>query len=313
MERPGNGRADPARSSRKQTNLTAQTASGLSWFYLSTMTLMVANLAYTATVSRLLAPAAFGLMAIANLVVLFIQFFARMGLASALVQKPDLSEEEIRAASTAGIAVGLACLVLVWILAPAVAALFRAPGLPPILRASGRVVRVHGLVHDGTGPAAPRAPLPHPVDHLGGHVRVRLPRRGRGPGPARGRRVEPGGGVGGAHGGPGDLAVRRPPASAPARAPLGAVPGGLRLRGAPVGRPPDGLRRQQPRHLHGLPCGEHRGARPVHPGVLPGLPAAHQLPGPGADERAVLAPSAASSRTWPACAVPTSASCRSGT
>ncbi len=229
-------------------------------------------------------------MAIANLVVLFTQFFVRMGLASALVQKPDLSEEEIRAASTAGIAIGLACLVLIWILAPAVAALFRAPDLPPVLRASGRVVRVHGLVHDGTGPAAPRAPLPHPVDDLGGHVRVRLPRRGRGPGPARGRRVEPGGGVGGVHGDPGDLAVRHRPASAPARAPLGAVPGGLRLRGAPVGRLPDGLRRQQPRHLDGQPYGEHRGARPVHPGVLPGLPAAQQLPGPGADECAVLDP-----------------------
>jgi O-antigen/teichoic acid export membrane protein len=134
VETPGDGRAGPALSSRKQTTLTAQTASGLSWFYLSMMTLMVANLAYTATLSRLLAPATFGLVAVANLVVLFVQFFARMGLGSALVQKPDLSEEEIRAASTAGIAVGLACLVLVWILAPALAALFRAPGLPPVLR-----------------------------------------------------------------------------------------------------------------------------------------------------------------------------------
>jgi O-antigen/teichoic acid export membrane protein len=137
VERRGNGRDDPARSSRNQTNLTAQTASGLSWFYVATMTLMVANLAYTATASRLLAPAAFGLMAMANLVVLFMQFFARMGLGSALVQKPHLSEEEIRAASTAGIVVGLACLALVWILAPAVAALFRAPDLPPILRGLG--------------------------------------------------------------------------------------------------------------------------------------------------------------------------------
>jgi lipopolysaccharide exporter len=134
LRRAGNRPAEPARSSRKQTNLTARTASGLSWFYLSTMTFMVANLAYTATVSRLLAPAAFGLMAIANLVVMFGEQFARMGLASALVQKPDLSEEEIRAASTAGVAVGLACLALVWILAPAVAALFHAPGLPPVLR-----------------------------------------------------------------------------------------------------------------------------------------------------------------------------------
>ena len=119
QEREGN---DPVEASGKQhKSLTAQTASGLSWFYLSTVALMAANVAYTATVSRLLLPVAFGLMAMANLVVLFINFFARMGLASALVQKPDLSRDEVRAASTAGILVGLACTGVAWILAPAVA------------------------------------------------------------------------------------------------------------------------------------------------------------------------------------------------
>ena len=68
---------------------------------------------YTATISRLLT-AAFGLVALANLVVFFTQFFARMGIASALVQKPELSEEDIRAASTAGVAVVGACLAAVW-------------------------------------------------------------------------------------------------------------------------------------------------------------------------------------------------------
>ena len=69
--------------------MTAQAASGLSWSALSTVALVFANLAYTATVSRLLEPTEFGLMAMANLVVLFGQFFARMGLASALVQRPN--------------------------------------------------------------------------------------------------------------------------------------------------------------------------------------------------------------------------------
>ena len=45
----------------QQPNLTAQTAFGLRWSYLSTATLMVANLAYTATISRLLDPSTFGL------------------------------------------------------------------------------------------------------------------------------------------------------------------------------------------------------------------------------------------------------------
>ena len=60
------------------------------------MALVVANLAYTATVSRLLGPTEFGLMAMANLVVLFGQYFARMGLASVLVQKPELTGTSAR-------------------------------------------------------------------------------------------------------------------------------------------------------------------------------------------------------------------------
>jgi O-antigen/teichoic acid export membrane protein len=133
MSTPEHEGNDPVNAGPEQhKSLTAQTASGLSWFCLSTVTLMAANLAYTATVSRLLVPIAFGLMAMANLVDLFINFFARMGLASALVQKPDLSRDDVRAASTAGIIVGLACGAVVWILAPAVATLFRAPTLPPI-------------------------------------------------------------------------------------------------------------------------------------------------------------------------------------
>jgi lipopolysaccharide exporter len=118
-----------------QENLTARTASGLSWSYLSTAVLLAANLIYTATISRLLEPAAFGLLATANLVILFTLYFARMGIASAVVQKPELSKEDIRAASTAGVVIGLVCMAVVWALAWPIAAVFRNPDLPPILRA----------------------------------------------------------------------------------------------------------------------------------------------------------------------------------
>jgi lipopolysaccharide exporter len=63
------------------STLTARAASGLRWSYLGYGALMAANIAYTATISRLLDPVAFGLMALAQLVVLFAQFFVRMGLA----------------------------------------------------------------------------------------------------------------------------------------------------------------------------------------------------------------------------------------
>jgi lipopolysaccharide exporter len=132
-------------------NLTAQTASGLRWSSLSSIGLVVANLAYTTTISRLLDPVAFGLVALANLVVLFTQFFARMGLASALVQKPELSDKEIRAASTAGIVFGVVCFAVVWALTPAVSAMFHEPALPPVLRAMGASFLIVGWSMTGLG------------------------------------------------------------------------------------------------------------------------------------------------------------------
>jgi len=134
-----------------EPTLTAQTASGLRWSYLGSVVLVVANLVYTATISRLLGPVAFGLMALANLVVLFAQYFARMGIASALIQKPQLDRDEIRAASTAGLAFGALCFGLVWVLAPLLSALFRQPALIPVLRVLGISFLFEGWSMTGQG------------------------------------------------------------------------------------------------------------------------------------------------------------------
>jgi lipopolysaccharide exporter len=142
---------DAAPPGRDGPNLTARTASGLRWSYLGSAALMLANLAYTATISRLLDPSAFGLMALANLVVLFGQFFAHMGLSSALVHKPELSKDEIRAASTAGIAFGAACFAVVWLLTPAISAVFRQPALPPVLRTLSVSFLIAGWSTTGQG------------------------------------------------------------------------------------------------------------------------------------------------------------------
>ena len=100
MDRPGaDATSDGTPGIAGRARLTTRPPSGLSWSALSTVALAVAGLAYTATVSRLLEPTAFGLMAIAKLVVLFGQHFARMLLASALLQGPALSDDEVRAAA----------------------------------------------------------------------------------------------------------------------------------------------------------------------------------------------------------------------
>jgi lipopolysaccharide exporter len=152
MDQAEGGRFDAAPpAAGERSSLTGRAASGLRWSYLGYGALMAANLAYTATISRLLDPVAFGLMALANLVVLFAQFFVRMGLASALVQKTSLHSDDVRAASTAGLAVGVACFGIVWVLAPAIAALFRAPDLTPVLRLLGVSFLFEGFSMTGMG------------------------------------------------------------------------------------------------------------------------------------------------------------------
>ena len=142
---------DAAPPGRDGRNVTAVTASGLRWSYVGSAGLMLANLAYTATISRLLSPVAFGLMALANLVVLFGQFFAHMGLSSALVHKRELSTDEIRAASTAGIVFGAACFAVVWLLTPAISAVFRQPALSPVLRTLSVSFLIAGWSTTGEG------------------------------------------------------------------------------------------------------------------------------------------------------------------
>jgi lipopolysaccharide exporter len=152
MVRGEGGRFDPSSTAPgERPSLTGQAASGLRWSYLGYGALAAANLAYTATISRLLDPVAFGLMALANLVVLFAGFFARMGLASALVQRPALTDDDVRAASTAGLAVGAACYAVVWALAPAAGELFRAPDLIPVLRLLGVSFLFEGFSMTGMG------------------------------------------------------------------------------------------------------------------------------------------------------------------
>jgi lipopolysaccharide exporter len=132
-------------------DVKAGTVSGLRWSSFSTIALIVANVVYTAIASRLVSPSAFGLMALANLVVLFLGFFTRLGLASALVQKPDLNEEAIRAASTIGAVLGMVLFALVWPLTPWICDIFHEPALSGVLRVLAISLPINGWSMTGLG------------------------------------------------------------------------------------------------------------------------------------------------------------------
>lgn len=122
---------------KRPKNLTAKTASGMKWTYLSTVIMAVSTMVYTAVISRLLDPRAFGLMAVATMATVLGNFIARMGVAQAIIQKPDLDEEDVRAAATAALLLGAVCFAVMWVLAPTIAGYFRKPDAIPLLRYMG--------------------------------------------------------------------------------------------------------------------------------------------------------------------------------
>lgn len=125
-------------------NLTAQTMHGTKWTYLSTVVSFVMQLVLTAILARLLAPAAFGLIAMAWLVLRFGQYFAQMGIGQAIVQRQEISRAHIAAGFWSSVAVGAVFSLAVWVAAPLASVLFESPQLVPVLRAMGLTFALSG-------------------------------------------------------------------------------------------------------------------------------------------------------------------------
>lgn len=116
---------------------TAKTVRGVAWSYVSTAITACLQIVLGAILARLLTPTAFGLVAMATAVLRFGQYFAQMGLSSAIVQKPALSEGEIRAAFWASVGLGATAFGVAWLAAPLVAAAFREPEVVAVFRVLG--------------------------------------------------------------------------------------------------------------------------------------------------------------------------------
>jgi len=128
--------ADQRAGTKENPPLFRQAVGSLRWSFGSSALTLVLQLGYTATVSRVVAPKAFGLFALGGLLLRFVSYFAQLGLGSAVVQRPNLDEDDIRVAFTASCVLGVAVFGLAWILAPICAPLIsKDPGLVPVARA----------------------------------------------------------------------------------------------------------------------------------------------------------------------------------
>jgi len=108
--------------------------SGIGWGTFSTLAVTGFQLVFMTVMARLLDPANFGLVAIANVGLRFFSYFAQMGTAPALIQKPKLEDGDIAAAMTVSIGISSLFFLLVQITAPLIEDFFQMPELSSVIR-----------------------------------------------------------------------------------------------------------------------------------------------------------------------------------
>jgi lipopolysaccharide exporter len=129
----------------EEKNLTVATVNGVKWTMVSTIINSLLQIGYTAVMARLLSPAAFGLVALAGVILRFGVYFAKMGMERAIVQKPDLSEQDVRVAFTSSVILGSAFAGLLMLGAPLAASLVHQPDVIPVVRALALTIFLSGL------------------------------------------------------------------------------------------------------------------------------------------------------------------------
>src|ERR1043165_343161 len=126
------GAAQPA-------SMTHRTMSGMFWLLSGSGVQALLRIAVIVVMARLLAPADFGLVAGALVLIDFVEVFSDLGIGLVIVQRHDLDERHVRTGFTVSALLGLAFGAGLWLAAPALSQLMRMDGLTPVLRAMALV------------------------------------------------------------------------------------------------------------------------------------------------------------------------------
>ena len=118
---------------------------GTAWIGLQSSVVNFASLAVFIVLGRLLDPKAFGLVASASVVILFLRLLVDGGISKALIQREDLTEDVVDSAFWAAVASGTILTLIIIVLAPLVARLFHEPSLTNVVRALSSVLIIASL------------------------------------------------------------------------------------------------------------------------------------------------------------------------
>ena len=130
---------------KNENRLTHRTIGSIAWSSFGTAGQTITNILVAFILARLLTPVDFGIISAALIVIGFCKIFASLGVGSAIIREPSVSEIQLRTGFTISTMLGLGLATLFFLISPALAALFQLEGLAPVLRALSPIFIMDGL------------------------------------------------------------------------------------------------------------------------------------------------------------------------
>jgi len=129
-------------------NIAGSAIRGVSWNYLGGISASLCQLAIGIVLARILGPRPFGQVIIASTIYGFLNLFVDGGFSQALIQKTQLSKEDVRKTFTCQVGIGLSSTALVFATAPWIARMFHDATAVNVVRAMSLMMTVQatGLV-----------------------------------------------------------------------------------------------------------------------------------------------------------------------
>ena len=134
--------------------LRAQAGRSIAWVFSSTGAIALSKLVLFAGLARLLLPADFGLYAATTSVLGILEIVGLMGVAPALIQRPNLNRRHIATALFLAVCLGGLATAAVWLAAGPIAATLKIAGLKEVLRIVSPVFFIRCLAMVGNGLAS---------------------------------------------------------------------------------------------------------------------------------------------------------------
>lgn len=113
-------------------NIKKELFKGVFWSAVEKYSGLVISIVISMVLARLLSPKEYGVVAIATVIIVFLQMFCTMGIGPAIIQRKDLSEQDLNSIFTFSLSIGIVLSTLFFCSSWAIASFYDNPQLVPV-------------------------------------------------------------------------------------------------------------------------------------------------------------------------------------